>query len=259
VGYDADAIAVATLTLLVTRSARMPPPGTEFALSSVRIALVGAGEIKRRRTVGPLLVLVEGGTIAVSVNARAQRLGPGESVLVEMDRLFTLRTAGPEPAHALLLGLVPPERQLPIGPHGTPAIWIPAPEEAKIVSPRQLFFGEVGPLAREETVLFAACLHWMDVAAKVAAASYPGPVRVLVLQGELIVDQTDRIGAGGCSLDPAFAPVQLAAGDEPPVVSFVGALKASAPAVASPGEAAVGATADSRGSTCLVPESVGGD
>jgi hypothetical protein len=223
-----------TVTALADHPAQELPEGTEFVLSLDRLTLAPGKETKSRRTVGPTLFLVEEGTMAVidSGHARqpAGRPGfiPGESVLVERNRLVKLKNAGNESGSVLLLGLLPPEGQLPIGPFGAPAhIWIPFPEEREQLIHQQMLAGEVGALAREQTQLFLSCMHWTDPASEIAPARYPGPVGLLVLRGQALVNETERIGAGTCWLSPSYTSLRIRAGEQTPDIIFFGALSSS--------------------------------
>jgi hypothetical protein len=231
------------VTALAHHSALQLPEGTDFVLSLDRLTLAAGTETKSRRTVGPTLFLVEEGTMAVIENGRprhsAGRPGssPGESVLVERNRLVKLQNQGNDAGSVLLLGILPPEGQLPIGPFGAPAsIWIPFPEEREQVVHRQMLSGEVGGLAREETLLFAACLHWTDPASEIATTRYPGPVGLLVLRGQALINDTERVGPGSCWLTPSFTSLRVQAGEQAPDIVFFGALKTSAqPQIATGG------------------------
>lgn len=153
---------------------------------------------------------------------------PGESVLIEQSRLVKLENSSSEPANVLLLGLLPPEGHLPIGPFGAPAsIWIPFPEEHEQLLHREMLTGELGALAREETLLFAACLHWTDAVAEIAPMQYPGPVGLLVLRGQARINDSERIDAGECWLAPGFTTLHVRAGDEAPDIMLFGAIRTS--------------------------------
>jgi hypothetical protein len=224
-----------TVTMLAHHPAQQLPEGTQFVLSLDSLTLAARDETKQRHTVGPTLFLVEHGSIAVVDSGRVQQLsgrpapGPGESVLVERHRVVWLQNTGDEPGSVLLLGLLPPEGQVPIGPVGAPAnIWIPFAEEREQLAHRQVLSGEVGALAREETLLFAACLHWTDSASEITPMNYPGPVGLLVLRGQAVVNDTERIGAGSCWLSPSDTPLRIRAGEPAPDILLFGALRTSA-------------------------------
>jgi hypothetical protein len=247
---DPRFLAAVPTGIAITALARDPalqlPEGADFVLSLDYLTLGAGNEAKSRRTVGPTLFLIEAGVVAVIDSGRARQpagragFGPGESVLVEQNRLVKLENNGNEPGSVLLLGLLPPEGQLPIGPFGAPAsIWIPFPEEHEQLTHRQVLTGDLGGLAREETLLFVACLHWTDSAAEIAPTSYPGPVGLLVLRGQAQVNETERIGAGECWLSPGFTTLHVRAGDMAPDIVLFGALRTSAqPRIAeSPGDA----------------------
>jgi hypothetical protein len=220
------------VTALAHHSAMQLPEGTDLVLSLDRLTLAAGQETKSRRTVGPTLFLVEEGTIAVIDSGRARhpvgRLGsgPSESVLVERNRLVKLKNTGNEPGSVLLLGLLPPEGQLPIGAFGTPAhIWIPFPEEREHLVHRQMLASEIGALAREETLLFVTCMHWTDPASEIVPARYPGPVGLLVLRGQVVVNDTDSISAGMCWLSPSYTSLRVRAGEHAPDIVLFGALQ----------------------------------
>jgi hypothetical protein len=178
---------------------------------------------------------VEAGTVAVVDGGYARQpagrpgLDPGESVLVEQDRLVKLENPGREAGSVLVLGILPPEGQLPIGPFGEPAnIWIPFSEEQEHLTHRQMLSGDVGALARADTRLFAACLQWTDPTAEIVPARYPGPVGLVVLRGQLVVNEATRLDAGMCWLSAGFEILDLRAGDQPPAVVLFGALPIAA-------------------------------
>ena len=211
------------------------PEGTDFVLSLDRLTLTPGTEMKSRRIAGPTLFLVEEGTVAVIDSGHARQpagrpgFEPGESVLVDQNRLVKLQNNGNEPGSVLLLGLLPPEGQFPIGAFGAPAhIWIPFPEEREQLTHRQMLSGEISGLAREETLLFAACLHWTDSASEMTPMNYPGPVGFLVLRGQAVVNETEHIGAGSCWLSPGFTPLRIRAGEPAPDILLFGALRTSA-------------------------------
>jgi hypothetical protein len=210
------------------------PEGTDFVLSLDRLTLAPGTEMKSRRITGPTLFLVEEGTVAVIDSGRAQPAGrpgfvPGESVLVEGNRLVKLQNNGAEPGSVLLLGLLPPEGQFPIGAFGAPAyIWIPFPEEREQLTHRRMLSSEISGLAREETLLFAACLHWTDPASEMTPMNYPGPVGLLVLRGQAVVNETDRIGAGSCWLSPSDTSLRIRASEQNSDILIFGALRTSA-------------------------------
>jgi hypothetical protein len=227
-----DGIAV---TALAQHLAQQLPEGTEFEIALDQLSLPDEAAINDRRTAGPTLFLVQGGTIAVIDNGRARHdpglpgLAAGESVLVERNRLVDLENASGGQAVALVLGILPPEGRLPIGAFGEPAIiWIPILGEGEQHAHRQMALGSIGALAHEETLVFAACLHWTDAAAEIAPTSYPGPVGLLVLRGQALVNGTHRVGAGGCWLAPAFTPLSIGAGEAETDVVLFGAWKSSA-------------------------------
>ena len=223
------------ITALPQQPAQELPEGTNFVLSLDHLTLAAGTETKSRRTVGPTLFLVQDGTMAVIDSGRPRQpvghpgFGPGESVLVERTHLVKLQNTGDEAGSILLLGLLPPKGKLPIGPFGAPAnIWIPFPEEREQLIHRQMLSGEIGGLPREETLLFAACLHWTDPAAEITAPRYPGPVGLLVLRGQVLVNETERIGAGICWLSPSYASPRIRAGEQAPDIVLFGALKSNA-------------------------------
>lgn len=222
------------VTALARQQAEQLPQGIEFTLSLDRLTLAAKKATKQRITDGPTLFLVEDGTVAVIDNGRPMQptghLGsmPGESVLVEQDHFVWLENDGQDPASILVLGLLPPEGLLPIGPFGQPAsIWIPFPGEEEQLTHRQMLSGAVGALAREETLLFAACLHWNDLVSEVAPMQYPGPVGFLVLRGQVEVNESERVGSGGCWLSPSFTSLRLRAVQQGADIIFFGALKTS--------------------------------
>jgi hypothetical protein len=222
------------LTALAHHLAQQLPEGAEFELVLDQLALPEESAINDRRTAGPTLFLVQGGTIAVIDNGRARHaageegLASGESVLVERNRLVDLENAGSGQAVALVFGVLPPEGRLPIGAFGEPAvIWIPIRSEGEQHEYRQMALGAIGALAHEETLLFAACLHWSDPAA-IAPTSFPGPVGVLVLRGQAMINGAHAVGAGGCWLAPPFTPLSIAAGEAGTDAVLFGAWKSSA-------------------------------
>jgi hypothetical protein len=242
------------VTALAHHLAAQLPEGTDFVLSLDYLKLVTEKETKSRRTVGPTLFLVDDGTMAVIEGGHPRQpagrpgFGPGESVLVEQNRLVKLKNSGDE-ASVLVLGLLPPEGQLPISPFGAPAsIWIPFTEEREQLTHRQMLSGEIGALAREETLLFAACLHWSDPASEIAPMRYPGPVGLLVLRGQVVVNETERIGAGSCWLSPSYASPRIRAGEQAPDIIFFGALRTSAEP-----QLATGGSDDSASLECADP------
>ena len=248
-----DGIAI---TALAHHSAMQLPEGTAFVLSLDHLTLAAGNETKTRRTVGPTLFLVQDGTMAVIDNGRARQLvahpgsEPSESALVERNHLVKLQNTGDDAGRVLLLGLLPPEGQLPIGPFGQPAsIWIPFPEEREQLTHRQMLSGEISGLAREETALFAACLHWTNPAAEIPATRYPGPVGVLVLRGQALVNDTARIGAGQCWLSPSYASLRIRAGEPALDLVFFGALRTSAQPQIAAGESDATASLDCAGPT----------
>jgi hypothetical protein len=169
-------------------------------------------------------------------------------VLVERNRLLELQNHGSESASTLLLGLLRPEGQLPIGPvFGAPAaLWVPYPEEQEQISHRQVVIGEIGGLAREETILFAACLRWTDPSAEVVSTTYPGPVGLLVLRGQALVNEVDRLNAGDCWLSPSYSPLRIRAAEGAPEVLLFGALRESAASLISPGSGETAMTNSER-------------
>jgi hypothetical protein len=223
------------LTALAHHLAQQLPEGAEFELVLDQLALPEESAINDRRTAGPTLFLVQGGTVAVIDNGRARHaageegLASGESVLVERNRLVDLENAGSGQAVALVFGVLPPEGRLPIGAFGEPAvIWIPIRSEGEQHEYRQMALGAIGALAHEETLLFAACLHWSDPAAAIAPTSFPGPVGVLVLRGQAMINGAHAVGAGGCWLAPPFTPLSIAAGEAGTDAVLFGAWKSSA-------------------------------
>ena len=223
------------VTALAHHAAVQLPEGTAFVLSLDHLTLATGTETKTRRTGGPTLFLVQDGTVAVFDSGRPRHpagrpgFAPGESVLVERNRLVKLQNTGDEAGSVLLLGLLPPEGQVPIGPFGAPAsIWIPFAEEREQLAHRQMLSGEIGGLAREETLLFATCLHWTDPAAEIAAWRYPGPVGVLVLRGQALVNDTERLGAGSCWLSPSYTSLRVRAGAQAPDIVLFGAVRTAA-------------------------------
>ena len=222
------------LTALAHHLAQQLPEGAEFELVLDQLALPEESAINDRRTAGPTLFLVQGGTVAVIDNGRARHaageegLASGESVLVERNRLVDLENAGSGQAVALVFGVLPPEGRLPIGAFGEPAvIWIPIRSEGEQHEYRQMALGAIGALAHEETLLFAACLHWIDPAA-IAPTSFPGPVGVLVLRGQAMINGAHAVGAGDCWLAPPFTPISIAAGEAGTDAVLFGAWKSSA-------------------------------
>ena len=239
-----DGVAV---TALAQHLAQQLPEGAEFVLALDHLALPEQAAINDRRTAGPTLFLVQGGTIAVIDSGRARHdpgqagLVTGQSVLVEHNRLVDLENASSGQAATLVLGILPPQGRLPIGAFGEPAvIWIPIPTQGEQHEHRQMVLASIGALAHEETLLFAACLHWTDAAAQVAPTSYPGPVGLLVLRGQAIVNGAHRVGAGRCWLTPPFTPLSIGAGEADTDIVLFGAWKSSAqphPSDAVSGEA----------------------
>jgi hypothetical protein len=223
------------LTALAHHLAQQLPEGAEFELVLDQLALPEESAINDRRTAGPTLFLVQGGTVAVIDNGRTRHaageegLASGESVLVERNRLVDLENAGSGQAVALVFGVLPPEGRLPIGAFGEPAvIWIPIRSEGEQHEYRQMALGAIGALAHEETLLFAACLHWSDPAAAIAPTSFPGPVGVLVLRGQAMINGAHAVGAGGCWLAPPFTPISIAASEAGTDALLFGAWKSSA-------------------------------
>ena len=227
----ADAIAV---TALAVQPAEQLPEGTDFALSLDRVTIEARTETKYRRTVGPTLFLVQEGILDVIDSGRPRALAArpgvssGASTLVERNRLVKLRNQSDQQTRVLLLGLLPPAGSLPIGATPPESIWVDFPEERERLTHDRMLSAGVGALAREETLLFAACLHWTESTAEVAPTRYPGPVGVLVLRGQALVNRTARINAGECWVSPGFSPLQIGAGEQPPALVFFGAVKSTA-------------------------------
>ncbi len=223
------------ITALAQHLAQQLPEGTEFDLALDQLALPEAAAINDRRTAGPTLFLIQDGAITVIDNGRATHaagqtgLARGESVLVERNRLVDLENASSGQAVALVLGILPPEGRLPIGAFGEPVIiWIPILSKGEQHAHRQMALASIGALAHEETLLFAACLHWSDPAAVTAPTSFPGPVGVLVLRGQAVVNGAHPVGAGGCWLAPPFTPISIAASEAETDAVLFGAWKSSA-------------------------------
>ena len=226
------------VTALAACPAHELPEGTEFNLAIERVTLNADVESKTRRTAGPVLYWVEAGAVAVFRNGRSQSLSPGESVLIERNSLVKLRNDGREPEQVLLVRLLPPEGQLPISAaNEAPYNWEPLPEEQDQIAHEELVVSGAGIVAREETLLFAACLNWTDAAAEMAEQSYPGPVGVWVLRGEAVVNGSEALREGGNVLTGAYAPLRVQAGEQVPAVLIFGALASSGLSAAPPADA----------------------
>jgi hypothetical protein len=228
------------VTALAACPALELPEGTEFNLAIERVTLNADVESKTRRTAGPVLYWVEVGTVDVFRNGRNQTLVPGESLLVERNTLVKLRNESGESAQVLLVGLLPPKGQLPItAASDAPYTWNPLPEEHELIAHEELLVSGAGIVAREETLLFAACLNWTDAAAEMAERSYPGPVGVWVLRGQAVVNGSEQLSEGGNVLTGAYSPLRVQAGEQVPAVLMFGALAASGLSAAPPDSAAV--------------------
>ncbi len=216
------------------------PEGTEFNLAIERVTLYSEVESKTRRTAGPVLYWVEVGTVDVLRNGKNQTLVPGESLLVERNTLVKLRNESGESAQIILVGLLPPKGQLPItAASDAPFSWDPLPDEKELIAHEELLVSGAGLVAREETLLFAACLNWTDAAAEMAERSYPGPVGVWVLRGQAVVNGSEALSEGGNVLTGAYSPLRVQAGEQVPAVLIFGALAASGLSSAPPDSAAV--------------------
>ena len=221
------------VTAFAQQGAEHLPQGTDLTLSLDLVTVAADTETLSRVPVGPTLFLVEEGTVAVTDNGRErQPIGrpgsvAGESVLVEQDRIVKLANHGDTRASVLVFGVLPPVGQLPIGPFEPAHFWIPFPEEREVLTHRQMLSAEIGALAREETLLFAACLHWSDSSAEIAPMRYPGPVGLLVLHGQAMINDVKRVGAGDCWIFPAYSALRVRAGEQLPDIVLFGALRSS--------------------------------
>jgi hypothetical protein len=76
--------------------------------------------------------------------------------------------------------------------------------------------------------LVLGCLAWEDVSAGSRDAVHPGPVALLVLDGQLLVGDSGALGLGQCTVFQGGVVHRLGAGTSPPQVLLIGMLPAGA-------------------------------
>ena len=245
------------VTALAHHPALQLPEGTDFVLSLDHLTLAaGNGDevASHRRSNAFLGRRGHGGgdrQRAMPGNRQvAPDLVPGESVLVERNRLVKLENNGNEPGSVLLLGLLPPEGQLPIGPFGAPAnIWIPFPEEREQLTHRQMLSGEIGGWrARRRCSSRHACTG-PTPAAEIAPTRYPGPVGFwccVARPGQR--NRAHRCGQTAGS-PQASRRCDIRAGEQAPDIVLFGALRTSAAAADRPEGSDASSSLDCAGPT----------
>jgi hypothetical protein len=200
------------ITAIAIGTAQPSAGETVLELRLDEIALSGNAQTKTTRMPGPTLFWIQESTVELRDNGHARHapgeseLGPGTSILVEANHLVQLRNFTKEPVRVLVLT----EQPVTSGhfPGGPVNMWAPM-DAAGEVSARNLARAEIGDLPDSEPVLFIACLSWTGSRADVGPAHYAGPVGLLVLRGEVLVNEVERLGPGACWISLGLEPFRL--------------------------------------------------
>jgi quercetin dioxygenase-like cupin family protein len=203
-----------------------PAFANSLVLTVRQLSLQADAVTDARRTQGPLLFYVASGSVGISVNGRLQPHAPGSALLVETGQNYLLRNDSADPAIVLRLALVPPDEETTVG-RGDVAAVIDDGNEiaagAESIESTLLLSADL-PAMTGPMHLFLACLSWTDAEADPGEAAHPGPVGLLVLDGQLLIGESGMLDAGDCTVFPPASPRHLRAGHPPPVILMFGAV-----------------------------------
>jgi quercetin dioxygenase-like cupin family protein len=238
-----------SLTMLAEiPAAKWPKYSSGLVLTAHQVTLEPQASMAMSRRKGPRLLYVEAGTIAVSINSQAQPHGVGSGVLVETDQNYLIRNETAENAAVVSLEVDPSIANENVGygdiaqlqPDNPPAALGPPAEpllpgdegeptrELPVIISHRLLTAAILPQT-ERAPLFLACLSWSDPAFDTGELFHPGPVGLLVLQGELRVGDSARLGVGECVVFQPHERYRLRASDPSPVVLMAGIAPAETP------------------------------
>jgi hypothetical protein len=179
------------------------------------------------RALGPVLFIVEEGSVTLSHEGVLTRLAPGDSVLVQRDQFVGVINDADIPATLLRLAVAPPSSpDLAVGV--APAqivtiIRVPEPLPTRVPPTRTWLFQSVVPWRPIGPVrLFVARAAWDPDQGGPSPLRHPGWVGLVLLEGSLRVDETATLRAGGCRLTPPRVAYRAAAGDDPPTALLFG-------------------------------------
>ena len=221
------------LAVLADTATDQWPPFARGLLMTVRHLTLDPGvTAASRQTQGPLLFYIETGSVGLSINGQPQTFDRGESVLIERGQNYQIRNDDPvNPARVLRLQIVPPGKETQVARGDLADVrddeeeFIPGPP---FIQSRLLLTAEM-PALEGLTHLILGCLTWSDQAADTGETSHPGPVGLLVLEGQLLVGDSGSLAAGQCVVFQPQVLHRLRAGSLSPVILVVGAVPDGVP------------------------------
>ena len=230
---------LALAVLADTATDQWPPFARGLVMTVRHLTLDPGVTAASRQTQGPLLFYIETGSVALSINGQPQTFDRGETVLIERGQNYQIRNDdAANPATVLRLQIVPPGKETQVARGDLADVrddeqeFIPGPP---FILSRLLLTAEM-PALEGLTHLILGCLTWSDEAPDNGETSHPGPVGLLVLEGQLLVGDSGSLAAGQCVVFQPRTPHRLRAGSPSPVILVVGAVPDGVPFWGSPAE-----------------------
>lgn len=229
------------LAMLADAATEAWPPFARGLVLTVRHLTLDPGVASAsRQSQGPVLFYVESGSVSVSVNGQPRVVGLGEALLIERGKNYQLRNEDLGTSAMLVrVQIVPPGGETKVS-RGEIAMAIDdeqalAPGPPFIAS--QLLLSADVPAVDGLAHIVLACVTWNEGSTDADDAVHPGPVALLVLEGELLVGDSGSLGAGQCTVFQRNAPSRLGAGEPAPTVLMIAVVPDGAPLWAAAGDA----------------------
>jgi quercetin dioxygenase-like cupin family protein len=221
-----------TLHVLADAATEAWPPFARGLVMTVRALTLDPGvTAATRQSQGPVLFYVESGSVSVSINGRPEVFEQGAAFLIERSKNYQLRNEDlGTPATLLRVQVVPPGSETKVS----------RGDIAQVVDDEQMM-APGPPFIRSQLLLTAdvpamdgpgrlvlGCLAWEVDPAGARDTVHPGPVALLVLDGELLVGNSGALGAGQCTVFQGDVVHRLGPGASPPRALLIGILPAEA-------------------------------
>jgi quercetin dioxygenase-like cupin family protein len=180
-------------------------------------------EVPPTTATGPILFIIERGTLTIFLSGNDEHYGPGSSALVQVGQRYSLVNEGGISATLLRLAvdklsaLDAPVMRI------EPVTQVPGSSALRPVSSR-LFQATIDRLPRLSALLFVGCVSWVAPPNEVVVHRHPGAVALRMVSGSLQIDDGLMMGSGGCRLFDGFVPYQIRPGNDLPTAFLFGVI-----------------------------------
>ncbi|MGH2614251.1 MAG: cupin domain-containing protein [Thermomicrobiales bacterium] len=180
-------------------------------------------EVPTTTATGPILFIVERGTLTIFLSGEGARYDPGAFALVRLGQRYSLVNEAGAAATVLRLAVdklsaldAPVMRIEQLTP-------VPGTSAVRPTSSR-LFQATIERLPRGTALLFVGCASWAAMTDDGVVHRHPGAVAMRMISGSLRIDDGLALGANGCRLFERLVPYRIQPGDDPPTAFLFGVI-----------------------------------